>query len=143
MLPSSKITEIFFVIDEFSLVFDTTIKEKSVSDGKAHRNKPYKMSESEVATILVLFHLGGYRCLKHFYLQYVCKHMKNDFPKTLSYNRFVELQANISLMLVCFLKMCRLGECTGVSFVDSTKLCVCDNNSILKRYRYFLGETKK
>ena len=100
MLPSSKITEIFFVIDEFSLVFDTTIKEKSVSDGKAHRNKPYKMSESEVATILVLFHLGGYRCLKHFYLQYVCKHMKNDFPKTLSYNRFVELQANISLMLV-------------------------------------------
>lgn len=95
MLPSSKITEIFFVIDEFSLVFDTTIKEKSVSDGKTHRNKPCKMSESEVTTILVLFHLDGYRCLKHFYLHYVCKHMKNGFPKTLSYNRFVELQANV------------------------------------------------
>ncbi len=50
------------------------------------------MSESEVATIFVLFHLGGYRCLKHFYLHYVCKHMKivpncmsaiiNEFPTT-------------------------------------------------------------
>lgn len=39
------------------------------------------MFESEVATIPVLFHLGGYRCLKHFYLQYICKHMNNDFPK--------------------------------------------------------------
>ncbi|WP_291529430.1 transposase [Bacteroides sp. UBA939] len=130
MLPDSKITEIFFVIDEFSQVFDTTIKEKSLCDGKAHRNKPCKMSESEVATILVLFHLGGYRCLKHFYLQHVCKHMNDDFPKTLSYNRFVELQAKVSVMLVCFLKMCRFGECTGISFVDSTKLCVCENKRI-------------
>lgn len=39
MLPNSKITEIFFVIDEFSGIFDATIKEKSVSDGKIHRNK--------------------------------------------------------------------------------------------------------
>ena len=96
MLPDSKITEIFFVIDEFSQVFDATIKEKSISDGKAHRDKPCKMSQSEVATILVLFHLGGYRCLKHFYLHYVCKHMNNDFSQTLSYTRFVELQAKVS-----------------------------------------------
>ncbi len=112
MLPSSKVTEIFFAIDDFAQVFDSTIKEKSLSDGKPHRNKPCKMSESEVATILVLFYLGGYRCLKHFYFHYVCKHMNDDFPKTLSYNRFVELQSKVSLMPVCFLKMCRLGECT-------------------------------
>lgn len=55
MLPRSKTTEIFFVIDEFSQVFNATIKEKSLSDGKSHRNKPYKMSESKVATILVYF----------------------------------------------------------------------------------------
>lgn len=138
MLPDSKITEIFFVIDEFSLLFDSTIRRKSIPDGKAHRNKPCKMSQSEVATILVLFHLGGYRCLKHFYLQYVCKHMNRDFPKTLSYNRFVELQSKVSLPLICFLKMCRLGECTGISFVDSTKLHVCDNKRI-PRHKVFEG----
>ena len=138
MLPSSRITEIFFVIDEFSTVFDSTITEKSLSDGEPHRNKPCKMSESEVATILLLFHLGRYRCLKHFYLHYVCKHMNNDFPKTLSYNCFVELQSKVSLMPVCFLKMCRLGEYTGVSFVDSTKLSVC-NNKRIPNHKVFAG----
>lgn len=128
---SSKITEIFFVIDDFSIVFDSTIKEKSLSDGKPHHNKPCKMSESEVATTLVLFHLGGYCCLKHFYLHYVCKHMNNDFPKTLFYNRFVELQFKVSFMLVCFLKMYRLGEYTGVSFVDSTKFVFAIINEFL------------
>lgn len=142
MLPNSKITEIFFVIDEFSQLFDTTIREKSIPDDKVHRNKPCRMSESEVATILVLFHLGGYRCLKHFYLQYVCKHMHQDFPKTLSCNRFVELQSKVSLLLICFLKMCRLGECTGISFVDSTKLCVCDNKRI-PRHKVFDGIAKR
>lgn len=60
MLLDSKITEIFFIIDEFSQVFDATIKGKSISDDKVHPDKPCKMSESEVANILVLFHLGGY-----------------------------------------------------------------------------------
>lgn len=34
MLPDSKITEIFFIIDGFSQVFDATIKEKSISVAK-------------------------------------------------------------------------------------------------------------
>lgn len=82
------------------------------------------MSESEVATILVLFHLAGYRCLKHFYLQYICKHISKDFSKPLSYNYFVELQAKVSLMQVCFFRYADWGNCTGVSFVDSIKFCV-------------------
>ena len=64
--------------------------------------------------------------------------MNNDFPKILSYNRFVELQSKVSLMLVCFLKMCKLGDCTGISFVDSTKLCVCDNKRS-PRHKVFAG----
>lgn len=45
MLPNSKMTGIFFVVDEFSTVFDSTIREKSLSDGTPHCNKPCKMSE--------------------------------------------------------------------------------------------------
>lgn len=132
MLPTDKITEIFFHIDEFSKEFNKTMKSNTIADDKKHRNKPCKMSDSEVATIVVLFHLGGYRCLKHFYLQHVCKCMKNEFPKTLSYNRFVELQEKTALLLLCFLKMCRLGQCTGVSFIDSTRIHVCDNKRIMR-----------
>ena len=50
------------------------------------------MSTSEVITIVLLFHLSGFRTFKHFYIFYVQKHMKSEFPHTVSYNRFVELQ---------------------------------------------------
>ncbi len=41
---------------------------------------------------MILFHDLGYRCLKHFYLEKVCKHLCNLFPQVVSYNRFVELE---------------------------------------------------
>ncbi len=28
------------------------------------------MSDSEVITIMILFHFSGYKCLKHFYVRY-------------------------------------------------------------------------
>lgn len=40
-----------------------------------------------------VFHTKHFRDLKSFYLGYVCQHMKNEFPHTVSYNRFVERQA--------------------------------------------------
>ena len=56
--------------------------------------------------------------------------MEKEFPKTVSYNRFVELmQANL-LPLVLFMKTCCLGECTGISFIDSTPIRVCHNKRI-------------
>lgn len=51
--------------------------------------------------------------------------MTNEFPCLVSYNRFVELQQKVVSPLALFLKMCRMGECTGISFVDSTALKVC------------------
>ncbi len=74
-------------------------------------------------TILIAFHLSGMRNLKAYYLFYVCKHMSSEFPRLVSYTRFVELQQRV---LVLFLKICRMGTCTGIGFVDSTTLDVCD-----------------
>ena len=59
--------------------------------GKRHRNRPSRMSDSEIMTILILFHTHRFRDLKSFYLGYVCQHMRKDFPNPVSYNRFVEL----------------------------------------------------
>jgi hypothetical protein len=69
---------------------------------KRYRNKPNRLSDSEVMTILVAFHLSGMRNLRHFYLFYVCKHMNNEFPTLVSYNRFVELQQKVALPLVSY-----------------------------------------
>lgn len=68
--------------------------------------------------------------MKHFYLEKVCKGMRNLFPSVVSYNRFVELQKEVAVPLAIFIKKVLLGRCTGVSFVDSTPLRVCRNQRI-------------
>lgn len=127
MLSTHEVTEIFYLSDEFSKEFNLTFP-KHVLDTdtlRRRRNKPNRLSDSEVMTILIAFHLSGMRNLKHFYLFYVCKHMKDEFPILVSYTRFVELQQRVALPLVLFLKTCRMGTCTGISFIDSTALKVC------------------
>ena len=79
---------------------------------------------------MILFHNSGYRCLKHFYLEKVCKHMCHLFPQVVSYTRFVELEREVAIPLALFIKKVLLGKCTGVSFVDSTPLRVCRNQRI-------------
>ena len=80
--------------------------------------------------IMILFHDSGYRCLKHFYLEAVCKNMRHLFPHVVSYNRFVELEHDVAIPLALFIKKVLLGKCTGISFVDSTPLRVCKNQRI-------------
>ena len=78
MLPVDKVREIYYSIDEFSQIFDQSIKNSSIDTNKWNRNNPSKLSECDVSAILVLFHPGGYKCLKYFYLQHVCLHMKGS-----------------------------------------------------------------
>ena len=130
MLSTDKITEIYCMADDFCKIFDETVKRHSVSDGKKHRNKPNRLSDAEVITILILFHMEGYRCLKHFYVGHVCLHCRLLFPKVVSYNRFVELEKEVAVQLEVFVKEVLPGKCTGVNFVDSTPLRVCRNQRI-------------
>lgn len=134
-LSTDKITDIFYLIDEFCLEFDRTIKPHTL--GNAPKRKP-KMSISEVITLMVLFHQGGYRNMKHFYLCYVGKHLSDLFPDLVSYNRFVELMQQAALPMTLFLKTQCLGEPTGIAFIDSTPIRVC-NNKRIKRNKVFKG----
>lgn len=127
MFTSAKITEIYFIIDEFNKEFEKA-SSGHILEKKTHikkRNRSFKLSDSEVMTVLVLFHYGQFRNLKHFYLNYVVKHMNTEFPNTVSYNRFVELQRKVVLPMAIFLKTYCLGKCTGVSFIDSTPIRAC------------------
>ena len=96
-----------------------------LSDGTRKRIKPGKLSESEVMTIVTYFHIMRYRDFKHYYLLHVCKNMRSEFPQLVSYNRFVELMQSSLLPLVVFLKTRCLGDCAGISFIDSTPLRAC------------------
>ena len=126
-MNNSKITEIFYLIDEFTKEFNKAKDGHIISENTSikRRKRKFKMNDSEVITLVVWFHLQGYRCLKHFYIHHVQKHMTAEFPDTVSYNRFVELQQKALVPMTLFLQFCCLGKCTGVSFIDSTPLRVC------------------
>ncbi len=113
------------------------IKQSQHSLGNKPKKKP-KMNNSEVITIMILFHFGAFKNLKHFYLYYVKKHLNKEFLQTVSYNRFVELMQKTALPLTLFLKTCCLGSCTGISYVDSTPIRVCKNKRI-PRHKVFDG----
>lgn len=135
MIDYDKITDIFCVVDEFCNDFDATTQPFLL--GKPSKRPP-TMSKSEVISICMLFHLSGFRCFKHFYIFYLQRHMKREFPNTVSYNRFVELSQSVLMPMSIFLKTCCLGLCTGISFVDSTPIRVCHQKRI-KRNKVFKG----
>ena len=101
---------------------------KSTVKRSYHRNSI--MSKAEIMLIIILFHDSNYRCLKHFYQEQVCKHLRHLFPKVVSYNCFVELEREVAVPLALFIKKVLLGKCTGISFLDSTPLRVCRNQRI-------------
>ena len=131
MLTEDKVTELYCMADDFCKYFDTLMEKytfKNTAKRSYHRDTT--MSKAEIMLIVILFHDSGYRCLKHFYLEKVCKHLRHLFPKVVSYNRFVELEREVAIPLALFIKRVLLGKCTGISFIDSTPLRVCRNQRI-------------
>lgn len=131
------LTEIFCFIDDFCKIFEEIRQHRSLGRAGRQRNRAYKMTLSEVMTILVTFHLSHYRTFKDFYTQAVEEHLRSEFPNLVSYNRFVELMKEAVLPLVIMLNGCS-GKQTGKYYIDSTKLQVCHNMRIF-RHKVFKG----
>lgn len=96
------------------------------------------MSDSEIMTNLICFHFNTYHNFKHYYLCYVKGYLKNYFLKAVFYNLFVELKSRVAVQMAMFLELLSFGECTGISFIDSTFIPVCHHNRI-KRNKVFKG----
>ena len=59
MFPEGKIIEIFSMCDDFSKVFDTKVENNAITDSATKKRKYHRdgrMPDSEVMTILILFH---------------------------------------------------------------------------------------
>jgi hypothetical protein len=141
MILKDQITNIFVQIDDFCKEFDAQIKQMKLGvlgGPKKRRNRASLMSDSEIITIMIGFHLGAHKTFKHYYQQIVCVYWRDLFPKSLSYNRFVELQQKCFVVFALFLKEKCLGKCTTISFMDSTTLKVCRNQRI-HNHKVFKG----
>ena len=89
-----------------------------------------RMALSEIMTILIMYHLSGYRTFKWYYTKYVMVYQKKNYPDLVSYNRFVEIMEYSLVPLVLYIVRARFVKCSGIYFVDSTPIKVCDNHRI-------------
>jgi hypothetical protein len=128
---ADKIIEIFVKVDDFCKEFNLHSNQYQIFNSSIKtRNKKFRLSDSEIITILIAFHSGHFTNLKHFYIHHICVHYKDYFPHLVSYNRFVELQQKVAIPMMFFLKINCLGKSTGINFIDSTHLKVCHNRRI-------------
>ena len=125
------IITLFCEIDDFFLAYEKwkTRHCLTKSTPLETRGRPRKLHPSEVMTLLIAFHQSGYRTFKHFYEKHVCVYWRAEFPHLVSYSRFVQLKKEVLTLLTLYLHA-HFGECSGISFVDSTRLRVCDNKRI-------------
>jgi Transposase DDE domain len=126
--------ELFVEVDDFCQGFEAHISHQQLA-GRSKRGPVSTLSASEIMTIVIDFHQEGYRNFKDYYLKHVCHDLRRDFANLPSYNRFVELMSGVLLPLTAYLQS-RSGQCTGISFVDSTAIAVCHNRRI-RRHKVF------
>ncbi|MDE5771463.1 MAG: IS982 family transposase [Ruminococcus sp.] len=124
---------IFCDADDFCKAYEKYCRNKLLMDKEEVVPKT-KMALSEIMTILIMYHLSGYRTFKWYYVNHVMKYQKQDFPTLVSYNRFVEIMKYALVPLLLYTIRARFGKCSGISFVDSTPLKVCDNHRVFSEY---------
>ncbi len=132
--------ELFCDVDDFWLRFEPSWKAYQVQAGK-QRERAGQLCPSEVMTILIHFHQSHYRTFKAYYTEHVQVHLNREFPHLVSYQRFVALIPGVMVPMLAYLQS-RYGACTGISFIDSTWLEVCDPKRI-SGHRVFAADARR
>ena len=132
--------ELFCAVDDFMLSFAPQLKANQLAAGK-QRERAGQLCPSEVMTILIHFHQSHYRTFKAYYTDHVQVHLTGEFPHLVSYQRFVALLPSVLVPLLAYLQS-RYGACTGISFIDSTSLEVCDPKRI-SQHRVFATDARR
>lgn len=120
---------LFCEVDDFCQTFLPQWHQQQIGHGERKRCRAGQLCLSEIMTLLIHFHQSQYRHFKGYYLWYVRRTLKHDFPGLVSYNRFVALMPSVLIPLCVYLNQ-RKGRATGLAFVDATSIVVCHNRRI-------------
>jgi len=117
-------TDLFCSIDDFT---NRIMKRQATAQSlpKSKRGVAPQMHLSEIMTIIVGYHISGFKNFKTYYF-YLCSQHRSEFPTLISYNRFVEW-IPLTLVPLCLYLRSKMGSNTGISFIDSTSIAVCKN----------------
>ena len=97
-----EILPVFCDIDDFCRQFLPAWQGRALAAPGLHRRRQTRLCLSEIMTIIVAFHLSGYRHFKAYYCEQVLKHQARDFPHLVSYHRFVELMPGALVPLCAY-----------------------------------------
>lgn len=116
------------------------MKAMQLAEGKL-RERAGQRCPSEVMTILIHCHQSHYRTFKAYYMKHVQVHLTSEFPHLIRYQRFIALIPPVMVPMLAYLQIC-YGSCTGISFIDSTSLEVCDPKRI-SQHRVFATDAQR
>lgn len=77
-------------------------------------------------TISIYYHTLPIKTFKFYYNMIIKGYERSCFKNHVSYNRFIELRQEAMVPLLLFVQTRGLGQCDGISIIDSTILEVCD-----------------
>ncbi len=101
-----ELTELFWNVDDFCQEYEQLFASfRILPDGNKKLTRSCSLSLSEVMTIVIYFHLSGYRTFKDYYTKYVINELNGDFPHLVSYNRMVELMPTVFIPCLYYLKI--------------------------------------
>lgn len=129
IINETKLIEIFCKVDDYYQNFEAWqahLQTQTLQLGKPRRGPQSALNPSEMMSILIFYHLSGFKCFKYYYLRLVLGPLLTYFPSAPSYNRFVELIPRCCLLLRGMVQLPFEAQSTGIYYIDSTKLPVCD-----------------
>lgn len=129
---------IFCCADDFCKFYYENFPKRFLPTTKKKGNRISRMALSEIITISIYYHFSGYKTFKDYYKKGIEKTFKGYFPNLVSYNRFLELRRDALFPITIFSIMINSCKCTGISFVDSFPLVVC-NNKRINSHKTFRG----
>ena len=132
-----QLVEVFCEVDDFCKAFQPQWQAHQIAASYKPRGPKSSLADSELLTLLLMLHSSGFKYLKNFYNSPMGEVLRHYFPGMPCYERFVALQQRVFLPLMCFM-FSRMGQKTGIYYIDSTALPVCHNRRI-SRHKTFKG----
>jgi hypothetical protein len=132
-----RLVETFCAVDDFCKAFLPQWEAYLISEGTSPRGPDPGLSVSEIITLLLVLHGSRFKYLKNFYNGVMGEVLRRYFPNMPCYERFVTIQKSVFIPVMFFL-FSRMGQKTGIYYIDSTALPVCNNRRI-RRHKTFSG----
>ncbi len=120
--------KIFIDIDDFCKCHEAWLE---AHPWRSHGGWRSNLSRSEAMTILVCYQLSGYKNFAYYYEKKVLPELSGYFPDLVGYKSFLSLIPSCLDQLYMYATWQSAQSArTGIYYVDSKKLPVCDNRRI-------------